>query len=507
MLNRKFLLINLLLLIVFILILLRLWGGGFSGGDEGFTASAAYNLGGFFNASLAMAKSQGRFYQIFYYPLAQIPYLFDSLYWTNFCRILSSASTIASFFLFVLSLFGARVGYISIVVYLALFVTTGSGYNPFHALPFWFNLGMTFMFMSFFIYNEQIKKGNYDTSYLSLLLFILGLLAYETMIFYVFVFPSIYMFNFFLVQKNKVSQQEFIFLVKKSCIKPFTVLLIYLSLYFIFLHYFPSAYQGTSELSFTNFQEVWRTIYLFSTSGIFISSNFFKIISEFSYQPFIMSFILLFCFYQILKIKSDEPFLKRYYNNSFLLYGILIFFILCPNFLLALTPRYRSWVLHNHFYLGSYFSSFAFAIVIALFLEYIFSYYLANKNITERKIIYGICSLFFISSTYLNHLDSLNFFSFYKSEAIKWDFARRLSDNFLKKNPQYKFICTNSFIKGPDVYNYWSFYFSKKVGREVKLVYYNTYKNECDSSIDFDYEKLIFHGKNHEPFIIKKLID
>jgi hypothetical protein len=504
LLNRKFLLINLLLLIVFIVILLRLWGGGFSGGDEGFTASAAYNLGGFFNASLAMAESQGRFYQIFYYPLAQIPYLFDSLYWTNFCRILSSASTIASFFLFVLSLFGARVGYISIVVYLALFVTTGSGYNPFHALPFWFNLGMTFMFMSFLIYNEQIKKGNYDTSYSSLLFFIFGLLAYETMIFYVFVFPCIYMFNVFLIKKNKISSQRFGLLVKKSCIKPFTILLIYLGLYFIFLHYFPSAYQGTSGLSFTNFQEVWRTIYIFSTSGIFISGNFFKIIHEFSYQPIIITLLLLICLFQILKIKSDNLILRHNYINSFLLYGALIFFLLCPNILLALTPRYRSWVIHNHFYLGSYFSSFVFAIIIALILDYIFSSYTANKNITERKIIYGFFTFLFIASTYSNHLDSVNFFNFFKSEAIKWDFAKRLSNDFLKINPQYKFICTSSFIKGQDVYNYWSFYFSNKVGREIKLAYYKVDNHECDSRIDFDYEKLIFHGKNHEPFLIEK---
>src|SRR5262245_40130806 len=116
----------------------RLWSNGFTSGDEGFTAVARWRSGGVWQAAVDMAKGHGRFFHLVVYPLAQIPYLFDSLAVVNVFRIATSGLVLVFYFGFVRALFGTRLALLTLFLFLGLFDTVGGSYNPFHGLPLWF---------------------------------------------------------------------------------------------------------------------------------------------------------------------------------------------------------------------------------------------------------------------------------------------------------------------------------------------------------------------------------
>ena len=75
-------LVGLLLLLVG-----QLAGTGFTCDDDMFTATARFRWGGVWKASWAMATGHGRFYHLFVYPIAQLPYLWHGFAIPTACRM------------------------------------------------------------------------------------------------------------------------------------------------------------------------------------------------------------------------------------------------------------------------------------------------------------------------------------------------------------------------------------------------------------------------------------
>jgi hypothetical protein len=495
-------------LLAFFLILSRLWGGGITGGDDPFTASAAFKFNGTFGASVIMAESQSRFYQLIYYPLAQIPYLFNDLRWTNLFRIFSAALPIIMFFLFLKELVNTRLAFLTLIIYLGLYDTVGrgagfgSGYNPFHALPLWFNLGMTFIFTSFWMYSKKVNNGTFKVGIVESLFLLIGILSYEATLFYTLIFPLIFYFKV-LYKRKKMFFFDFLLLFKKYFYNIFIVGILYLGTYLTYRLIHPPVYIGTQELRFPGIKTFLMTIYGYSFSSIRPNLN----IKFSGLEPLVVSFLLLIAFTTLVflyisritnKIKTTNYNVSAFGNNYFVLISVL-FFVFSPNILFALTPRYFLLNSNQVFYLGSYYSSFALALLISVLIISFLKKTIGFKRIIKFTLIFPILLIFFILSIN-NQTYSFEFFHKSKVDSIKWKLANDLTI-FLKENYlNPKSICTNTLINHFDDYDYWSYYFSNKMNYKLKVIYSD--KNICDANLKY-IDKKFFYSQNKFNIILK----
>ena len=473
-------------------LLSRLWGGGFTGGDDGATASANWLAGNsYWQASFNIASSQGRFYQLLIYPWAQIPYIGDSLNWFNICRIASSGFAICTFYLFSRVTFGKSIGYLALFIYLAFFESIGGGYNPFHTLPFWFNAGMGWIFLSLTFFVIWLSRDSASLLLISMLSFILGLLTYESMIFYLLAFPLLVIFKFAAHQTNNIkfiSLKNALFI---SCRLPFLIVLLYLILYLIFRSRYPSTYMGNS-VTLSSISEFTESLIALSLSGIRLAygplaSN--MPLNTWDWRVVLMTLGLSTGVISIILFQKRDVFIVTPLLYFLTLLGVS-FFIFSPNFLLVLTEKYRYFALHSPepFYIGSYYSAFAAALFLSYALLGIYQLHLSLFVFNSLRILTVVLLLpHFILITYENNLVSSQFFLLSKDEAIRWKYMNKVSEHILKHYPMVKNICTDSLIEAPDPNHYWTYFFSKKIGRHVDLIYVKPENSidSCDAYIKY----------------------
>lgn len=473
-----------LLFLGWALVLLRLWNGGFTGGDEGFTASAAVRFGGIFSATKNMAEGHGRFYHYIFYPLAQLPYLIGDLAWTNSLRIFSSAVPIFSFYLFTRTVFGLRIAILSGFLLLALQDTVGNGYNPFHSLPFWFNLGIGLLFFSLYFYVRALRSNK--STALAYFVFFISLCSYESMLFYSLAFPLLWLwFNRTDDSNNcNLSTRFRYFLSKNSGL--FLTTGLYLSLYLSYRFFHQSQYVGANDLVWRGVSEFSVTVFKFSVNGIYLGGNnsFF---GHYVFEViFLLALIAIGIVTALLNPRTSE--LKPLPLKS-LLYFSIGFFVFTPNLLYGLTARYIDWAKRDPYYLGSYFSSFAIALIFSLILEHISCYqYIKNRSI---KIL-SILALLLITTTLLimahrNHLHSYKFFNQSKADSINWRGVRSFIDGRNHNNiPSLsEKLCTKTILKTPDPYDYWSLYLSESTKSNISLKY-DDGNQDCQGWLDIE---------------------
>lgn len=474
------------------IVLSRLWGGGFTGGDDGATASAAWLSGkSYWQASFNIASSQGRFYQLFIYPFAQIPYIGDSLKWFNICRIFSSGFAIFAFYFFSRVAFGKAVAYLSLFIYLGLFESIGGGYNPFHTLPFWFNTGMGWIFLSYSFFVIWLRVGSKLLIFISMASFVLGLLTYESMIFYAAGFPLL------VILGHSKGQTKFVKSLSKGVVLriafwlPGFLVGLYLMAYLAFRYVYPSSYAGNS-VAISSLLDLIQSVISLSLSGL-----------HFSYAPIGKNVLLhtwdsrVFLFTSIVSIGALLSFFLKQKTEGLLsiriflltLFG-LAFFVFLPNILLSLTEKYRYLALHTStpFYIGSYYSAFALALLAAYALLYFFQLPINRYILIAARLALAVILFpYLILTTYENNIASSQYFQLSKDEAIRWKFMERASNIIKNQYPEVKKICTDSLIEIPDPNNYWSYFFSKKIGRYVDLVYVKSMRplDNCNAYIKY----------------------
>jgi hypothetical protein len=457
-------------------VLARLWGNGFTSGDEGFTATARFRFGSVWDAAIAMATGHGRFYHLFVYPAAQLPYLFDSLVVVNIFRIVTSGVTLVAFFGFVRELFGTRTAFMSGFLFLGLFDTVGGSYNPFHGLPLWFNTGMSLLLFSFWIYARNLRLGM--PLHAAYLLFFAALLTYEPMLLYA---PA-YVVMYFAARDgrpNDSSQYERLLEFLRNNIGLLGAVSGYLALYAGFKVLHPGSYEGTKGLTLAPWVEIARTIWAFSINGIFLrigTSHF----GSLAWWPLIYAAVVVFGLIAASKAFPIGPgHLQKHVGVAVV---CILFFVFAPNVLFAFTERYRTWVIRDPYYLGSYYSSFAICLALALLvsrLQVFRSRYLRAGTLGLMLTVFSLLA-------YGNQVQSMNFYSRSRRDAIRWPAADALADTIRNQNWNAQQICTTSFITAADPYDYWSYYLSHRIGYAVEIVFLENTPDACDLFLYFE---------------------
>ena len=437
------------LLIVFGALLSRLWGNGFTSGDEGFTATARFRFGGVWEAAVAMATQHGRFYHLVVYPIAQLPYVFDSLAVVNGARIVSSALPFLGFFGFVRELAGRRTALIAGFTVVGLLDTVGGSYNPFHGLPLWFNTGAFLVIASLWLYLRQLRRGG--SLHGAYAVFFLSLLFYEINIFYAAAFP--------LLHHMEPSKPAGLIRANAGWV---VALALYFALYWGFRTAYPGSYEGSKELTIGAWRDVTRTIWNFSVNGFFLRwySPAYAGISLSA-----ASYTLVWAVGLVLSFRVADLTDKQSPARAWAMTAAAMPFVFVPNLLFGFVERYRTWVQAEPYYLGSFSSAFALGLVAALVA-------CGLERSARAKAIKTIIALLILPIgliVYGNQVHSLDFYNESRRDADRWKAAAEVARKIRTGEIGGRSLCTSTFLKREDPYDYWSAYLTRHSGQPVKL--------------------------------------
>ena len=473
-----------LLALAWALVLLRMWGGAMTGGDEPFTATSAQRLGGIFSAAWEMATSQARFYQLVFYPLAQIPYLVDSLAWTNAFRIFSSGIAVLTFFLFADRLYGRRIALLAGFLLLGLQDTVGGGYNPFHALPLWFSFGLALFFLSLHTYTRAVAMQRATGP--AYTLFFCSLLTYEPMLFYVLAFPLIW--HVVTARDLYCADNHLAGKVLGFCrgnLGLFVSVLLYSVAYIGFRSIFPPSYAGVSGFTWTTLADVSQTIYSLSTSGIY-TKTYWEWWTQYRVMPLLFAAIVMLAIAACLLRTTSAPLAGKPFGVVNMHLVGLLPFVFLPNVLFGLTERYREWARHGS-YIGSYFSSFAICLMLAVLLAGLLHRHGRRLRVLSAPIWSATAVLLVLVGylAYCNHYQSLDFFNRSHKETMKWKaidhLAAAISAGQIKDLPAD--MCSKTLMAPDNPYQYWTWYLSRRAGQWIE-VHYDDGKADCPVSFN-----------------------
>ena len=445
-------------------IVLPLWGTAFTCDDDMFTATARFRHNGYFKSSLAMAQSQGRFYQLFAYPLAQLPYYLGSIEVANLFRLAGTASVFVAFFFMLARSLQSRELAVFITVLSAGLLQTAEMYNPFHALPLWFNLCMTTFFLSAILFHKSIATASPRLRWYSAAVFFVCLLFYEAAIFYLFYYVIIAGIEH-RKELNRSIRAWAASIVR--IVLPYAVVTaVYLVLYVSFRLAYPPGYTG-HEVSPAAAGDIVSTIVLFSLSGLDLN-GFSSMDLSWDAHAFIAAMTVLATSFLVLR-KNQSKLSSAVLAAAGL---IAILFIFAPNILFGFLPKYRQWVKATPYYLGSYNSAFAMA---ALFGVISIGLVKAANRYKMRTAAALLLSLVLAHGSYQTVLKARPFYLQHKANRQAWTAVDGLIASAESNGLDRASIIVAPSLQvmpylNPVMYDYWSYYFSWKLGRSVKVV-------------------------------------
>jgi len=459
---EQFIIIGCLLIVLTILVL-HLRDTGFTCDDDMFTATARFRWGGVWNAAWAMATGHGRFYHLFIYPIAQLPYLFSGFQIQTVAKMLSIVAVFATFFITVRSLMRSA-------TIASLFTLLGAGlltcshmFNPVHALPLWFSLGMAVLLIAIFFFNEGLTKYSNRCRRLSGLFYFFALLYYETFFAYVVLFPIL---AFFRCGELYVNYQDRL----RRAVWLSLPILVAASLWLIFWISFRAAYPPEytgGELGLSRFSDMLKTVILFSLSGLNFSA-IWKIPWKLNGWAITAALLSGIAFFLLLRKAQN-----RLGWNLLILIAVLGgFFALAPNLVFGFTPRYREWVKHDTYYLGSFYASFSLLFLVGaavLSIQRLIRHQLASVATSL------VLALAFAASVYANHLDAERFFRTHRINRQSWSIVEMaLAQGMAEQLPTKFILVAPSLMRMPKLtpgaYDYWSYYMTQALGYPLQVV-------------------------------------
>lgn len=325
-----------------------------------------------------MANGQSRFYQYITVASWQWALYDESLIKLTLIRVATVCANLCAFTFFLSKLLRNKPAAFCITAVFLSLVHVKNTFNGFHALPLWFNMPLTFAFLSlgfFFSYCEQHRKSQIIAS---VVFFAFALLYYESFLIYLPLFSLIH------VQRQGanglLSSAKALFLslyTVRVLWLFYGVALIYLVAYFSFRHMHPSDYAGYN-LGLTNYADILRVLSRFSFSGLSLGLPYD--IKQLFYPSFqslhlIYSFIPTLCISIVVFFHSRTIFRKL----NWYVFTVLLILLFSPNLLHSLTLRYQEWAKHSHTYLGSYFSAYPLLTLLFFLLCGIFSKFRTRK--------------------------------------------------------------------------------------------------------------------------------
>lgn len=467
---------NVLLVLCTAILLSQLWGIAYTTGDDLAIAVARHREGGVFAVAINAATTQGRFYQLLTYPLVQLPSLFEPFLALNITRIISNALPFIAFYVMARQLFGIRVATTASFIGLGMFAAIGS-FNPFHALPLWFNINAFLLMLSITLYHRRILCG--DSLIVPSILYFASLLFYESFLLYLPVFAAIYwhaccsemrMFDDF---KNQMVRAI------KNNVSMIVAVVAYLLIYAIFRAFYfkPELVGGGLTFSLAPAPEIINTIIKFSLSGfswkIKLPSvdNLISLASLFS----LMLGIGLTLVLNSTRSKEQSSYLRVPYG-----WLILIYCVCAPNILYAFTERYRDWVTADPYYIGSYYSAYAIALGLAL---------IVTKELPDSKglrlnweLYVGILIAFVLVSTH-NFVNAQTYYDGKRQDALHWP-AMQAAIPSLKRN-NITHLCSETFVTHPSHAVYWSAYLKGEMGKDVFVRQLPNLPQHCEAYINY----------------------
>lgn len=488
---------------------LRLMDSAFTSADDGYTASAAYAAGGLWHAAKGMAIFQGRFYQLFIYWVALLPFQTQSLDGINLFRVYTFLAFLAGFAYLCRNVLGWIGAACCVALFLCLYDTVGGAYNPFHGLPLWFGLGCGILCWSLGLHIKAMKRGT--ASQLAFALFGLSLLTYEILLLYapLYVFLALY----YLPRSNDQSASGWLSAAVwiRAIRATYAIgiyVLIYLICYVVFRHFYPGTYVGATGLTMGPWQDVLRPIIRFSVHALYWHTGETGN-SVFAPLSAIYALVGLAVVAATLWIsrRNDQP--EEVASRSMpglIPVLVLVAYVFLPNVLFGFTDRYRIWAGDGvRFYLGSLYSAVPWTILIYLGLRWFWNFVAEGHG--GRKVIGAmvLCGLF--SLTYANSHNSANFFDQSQRMSIRWRVAdwvvRTIASETTQVPAQPILICGEGFTNNQelpvyfrnadmmaDVDIYWSRYFSRNLARPVT---YRTGIGEagCTATLKLSYDQSI----------------
>jgi hypothetical protein len=418
-------------------------------------------------ASWVQATGQGRFYQFFYYTLAQIPFMADSFLALGVVRILSTLLLLHSLFAFSTILFGRLSGFLTPLVFVAIYSVNGD-YNALTGLPLWFGLGQISILYAVVAASKFISGNRLKDFFIFLFLFVLGILSYEAMWLIV---PTL----FFALKHSSNYQQADEYrdaknrrLVFKSILG---TALVYGASYLLFSKSFPSSYAGTQISLSDPIGIVVTTLKL----GVgHVSRNTYSL-AQLLLHPEIAAFVILvalsaFWFFGGLGGGSRlDYYLQAEIDakKSITPIRVSIIFLgssLLPGALLALTARYREISSFDPLYLTSLYSgvlqSVGISVLILGFLKF--------KSGTILKSTTWALILFFAS---LNTLTNISVFQSQVSKQWIYEAVEKATSVYFNRPESSSAIPISveelQRYAPTGVYNFWQPYLRAKTGYPV----------------------------------------
>jgi hypothetical protein len=457
-----YLLLPFFLMLCFYL-LSRFWGTAITCWDDAFTYSARYRFGSVWNASWAMASSQARFYDLFIYTMAQIPHLFNNLEIYNSFRIISSLMPIIAFCLFIKTTFNLRTALFMTILLMGL-LETGYSFNPFHALPLWFGLGLAFILFSMMFYWNYLQHNSKSMLTQSIIFYFLSMLTYEPFLFYGIAF-------FIMVAWDNALVTQFSFRKLLDTLLKLTPMIIcaitYVILYWVFKTGYPSEYEGI-KLSFGAKSSMITTVIRLSISGLNWSGPFF-LAMPLQYQRILMMPLALsvgigiITTYILIHLKKNEELSRKIF--LFGLIGMLFMFL--PNLLYAFSAKYRDQRAFPLYYLATFYSGFAMVPALSALMLSMVSFMERFKLGLYTAVALGCLTGIF---SYANLSESDHIYANHRLESGKWVIADRLIKDSTLENKIKMYFPQIINFKSPDPYDYWSYYFSNQTGHQLAVI-------------------------------------
>ena len=439
---------------------LPLLGVGFTCDDDMFTATAHLRWHGHLRAAWVMATGHGRFYHLIIYPLAQVPFLFSSLEVVNAFRIASSLSVFVAFFLACQETFGSRrVATLFTLLAAGLFETGGS-FNPFHALPLWFNLGTTLLWLAVFLFARGLARGSRSLLRWAAACFFGSCLTYEICVVYAPLFALLAAARATPGPRKAATW---------SALKPMAAAVaLYLLLYVGFRTAYPPEYTG-SRLSLAPLAEMVNTVVRFSVTGLALRSIKTLSVARHSLLPWIAGLVMGLGVYGGLRGLRHVELPSRSVRTA----AAVLALVFVPNLPFALMERYRGWIRAGaDHYIGSFYSGFAMAALLGLLAWMLVR---SAERHGRGSLVAGALAAVLAVFAYATSAHALETYAPHRRNREVWRIAERLVGEAAQNGLDHATVIVAPTLQRtpplvPVVYDYWSFYLSDRLGHSVKVI-------------------------------------
>ena len=472
-------------------------------------------IGGVWDYSVQFAKDQGRFHFLISSPLGHSVYLFHNLLISKFFNMLLVLSNIYLVNLIIKSIFKDKwIGYI-VFLFSLVFISGKGIYNPIVCYPMYFSGSFSMILLSlYFAVQYSLSKRN-TYRILSAIIYAVGILFYETYLFYFPLFALILCYLNPNIEKITFVRRQWENI--KICLLHILVISIYFIAYFGFRIAYPSHYGGATIATNFTIMNVVNATLKFASGAYPLALAFSNSWTTFGGASYFskdtISHILFFIFSEhfewicksILVGILTYTFVTKFegvYKKRFIFVCIIaLLYVYIPHLPLALTQKYLEYGGFQN-YVTTYFAFFAIMICLTLLLIFLFSRLKKEKS---KSIYLFVLSLIIGLSSILNDYANYQTVKFLRKPMHIMDFMTMIS-----QTPDYKALPDNTFIYSPQMYTNcpdlsyffsegfnWSAYFYFESGKKVTVFSTSTKElmNEMRNSQKTPY--FFTYGRNY----------